>query len=130
MDPRAAVEVLFTMRTVNASNRPRSNSRLAAVIQAREERGRLERTRLEVTGAMARARLKPADLIPAVVTITRFSAGSLDAHDGLRSALKRVVDGVAACLGIDDGRGPVRWLYEQVRAPRGVHGIKIRIERA
>lgn len=50
---------------------------------------------------------------PLVVTLTRVSLGTLDAHDNLRSALKSVVDGVADYFGVDDSDPRVEWVYRQ-----------------
>lgn len=65
---------------------------------------------------------------PVTVTVTRCSAGELDSHDNLRTALKHVVDGVADFLGCDDRDSRITWRYEQQREKRGVHAVKIRIE--
>ncbi len=52
---------------------------------------------------------------PYVVTLTRWAPGVLD-DDGLRAALKRVRDGVAEGLGLDDGpTAPIEWRYAHRR---------------
>lgn len=89
---------------------------------------------------MFRDRKKPIDMhewqgalayltgAPVTVTVTRCSAGELDSHDNLRTALKHVVDGVADFLGCDDRDSRVTWVYAQQREKRGVHAVKIKIE--
>lgn len=59
--------------------------------------------------------LSPAHPLPCVVTLTRISPRSLDAHDNLRSALKFVVDGIADKLGIKDNDPRVEWRYAQAK---------------
>ena len=53
------------------------------------------------------------------VELTRLSAGTLDSHDGLRSALKWVVDGIAEALDVDDGDRAhfAEPLYSQRKTP-------------
>ena len=62
---------------------------------------------------------------PLVVTLTRRSPRRLDEGDNLAAALKHVRDGVADCLGIDDGDPRVEYRVEQRKGP---WGIEIRIE--
>ena len=65
---------------------------------------------------------------PITVTVTRCSAGALDEHDNLRTALKHVVDGVADFLGCDDDDERITWNYAQEKAKRGTHAVRIKIE--
>lgn len=65
--------------------------------------------------------------LPAIVTITRISAGTLDT-DNLASACKGLRDGIAQKLGIDDGSPLVEWRYAQIRGGRGVFKVQIQIE--
>jgi hypothetical protein len=52
------------------------------------------------------------------VEMVRFSAGRLDGHDGLRAALKSVVDGIADALDVNDGDlARVAWVYGQRKTP-------------
>lgn len=63
--------------------------------------------------------------LPAVVTLTRLSAGELD-DDNLRSALKRVRDAVAEWCGCGDSpKDPITWGYGQDKAPRGQQAVRI-----
>lgn len=77
---------------------------------------------------VARA-LTAAHPLPVVVTITRYSAGTLD-DDNLRSALKAVRDGIADRLGVPDNDPRVRWCYAQARCTRGEFGVQVRMEPA
>lgn len=63
---------------------------------------------------------------PWEVVLTRFSVGKgLDPHDGLPSAFKGIVDGIADALEIDDADPQVTWTYRQAKGPPGVE-IRIR----
>jgi hypothetical protein len=121
--------VAFTLRlrTKNPGNTRPSNTVLSAVIARRERTDQHESACLQARIAMRLAKVTPVDLVPAVVTLTRVSTGRLDEHDGLRSALKHVVDGVAEALCVDDGRGAVTWQYRQRSDGRGKFGIDVEI---
>jgi hypothetical protein len=79
----------------------------------------------KVVGLYMRRFKPPAP--PVVVTLTRLSAGTLDAHDNLPSAFKHVVDALAQWLGIDDGDPSVRWIYAQQKAKPHTHQIIVEI---
>lgn len=65
------------------------------------------------------------------VELVRLSSGQLDEHDGLRAALKSVVDGIADALDVNDGdRARVTWLPRQRKAPRGVVGVEVQISQS
>lgn len=66
--------------------------------------------------------------LPITVTLTRISAGELDEHDNLRGALKAVADQIAEMYDIPDKDKRFTWQYAQERAPRGTHGVRVRIE--
>lgn len=121
----------FTLpiRTVNPANANRGNSRIAAILAAKEDAKRKGLALLLTHVAMASAHVSPSDLLPCVVTITRASAGKMDEHDGLRGSLKRVVDGIAKALGVDDGSELVEWRYAQQKAKRGEFAVHVTIER-
>jgi len=69
----------------------------------------------------------PTPQLPAIVCLTRHSAGSLDAHDNLPSAFKHVVDELAVWLGIDDANPLVQWRYEQEKCKRGQTWVTVEI---
>lgn len=85
---------------------------------------RAKRTR---TARRTAAALCPAASLPCAVTLTRYSAGTLD-DDNLRSALKAVRDGIADRLGVDDASPEVEWKYEQAACKRGTYGVSVEIE--
>jgi hypothetical protein len=64
--------------------------------------------------------------LPATVVLTRYSVAEMDS-DGLQSALKSVRDGVADAFKEDDKDPRFNWRYEQAKAPRGCHGVRVRI---
>ena len=70
----------------------------------------------------------PVPALPITVTLTRWSCGTLDAHDNLPSAFKHIVDGLAAWIGIDDASNQVEWKYAQRKCPRGKFGVTVEIE--
>ena len=65
--------------------------------------------------------------LPAVVTLTRYSAGTLD-DDNLRGALKAVRDGIADALGVPDNDPRIYFAYGQASSPRGSYAVHVRIE--
>lgn len=71
----------------------------------------------------------PTHSLPAVVRLTRLSAGTLD-DDNLRGALKGVRDGCADRLGVADNDPRVIWEYAQAKCPRGEYGVRIEIRPA
>lgn len=85
---------------------------------------RAKRTR---TARRTAAALCPPASLPCAVTLTRYSAGTLD-DDNLRSALKAVRDGIADRLGVDDNDARVEWKYEQAACKRGTYGVSVEIE--
>lgn len=76
--------------------------------------------------------MRPLPPFPVVVTVTRLAPSSgLDPHDGLGAACKAVIDGVTDGLGLTNDRDPrVTWKLAQERSPRGVYGVRVRIETA
>lgn len=127
--PARALVVTLPIRTSNPSNLPRGNSRLAAIVRSRKDARQRQMAYVLTLSAIRNAGLSRVHLVPARVTITRISTGRLDPHDGLPPALKRVVDGVADALGVNDGGPFVQWHYDQRRGARGQHLVEIRIER-
>jgi hypothetical protein len=123
------ITFVLAIHTKSAMNGNFGNSRAAAMAQAATDRKHHEAARLGTLEAMRRSGAHPSDLVPARVLVTRCSAGHLDGHDNLREALKRVVDGIAEALGIDDGGPFVDWDYDQAKVSPGVHGVRVRIER-
>ena len=69
----------------------------------------------------------PKPTLPATIFLTRIAPGRLDPHDNLPSSMKHVVDAIAAWIGVDDGDGRLRWLYDQKKAPKGIYAVRIEI---
>jgi hypothetical protein len=69
----------------------------------------------------------PKPQLPVIVCLTRHSAGTLDAHDNLPSAMKHVVDEIASWLGIDDADPRVQWRYEQEKCKRGLTWVSVEV---
>ena len=124
-----AVQFSIALRVRNRQNQARGNTRLAAIIAAREDAVLRDCARAHTLAALHQAGVSRADLIPAVVTMIRVSAGKLD-DDGLRASLKRVRDGIAKALGVNDGGRFVRFRYGQRRGPKKHYEIRVRIERS
>lgn len=78
-------------------------------------RARIKLAKMHRTYAMhsMRAKASPSSIVlPIVVTLTRYSAGTLD-DDNLIGACKAIRDGIADWLRIDDADPRVRYVYEQ-----------------
>jgi len=123
------VAFVIPIRIQNRANMGRPNSMLAGILAKKRDRSEHQSGCLHTRAALARAGRKPYEIVPAVVTLTRVSAGHLDAHDGLPSCLKFVVDGIAEALGIDDGGPFVQWRYSQRKGPPKTHAVQVMIER-
>jgi len=62
------------------------------------------------------------------ITLTRLSRRNLDS-DNLAGALKAVRDGVADCLGIDDGSERLTWVVQQEKTPvPNYQAVRVEIE--
>ena len=69
--------------------------------------------------------------LPVQVKLTRYSAGTLDAWDGLRAALKNVLDGVADAYGVADNDPRFQPVEpQQEKAPPRCHGVRIELQAA
>ena len=121
--------VSIPMRTRNPNNGSQGVSRAAAMGRAREHAKQKQTVFLHVVSAMRKSGLGRMDLLPAVVTLTRVSAGYMDG-DGLAASLKWARDGIAHCLGVDDGGSMIQWVYAQQKSGRNHHEVMVKIERA
>lgn len=61
------------------------------------------------------------------VKLSRIAPRKLDVGDNLPRALSAIRDGIADCLGIDDGDPRIEWSYDQTTSP--VYGVEVWIER-
>ena len=111
------IEFTLPIKTVSESNGSHGNWWAKA--------NRRLAQRKEVWAAM---RGKSPPELPVTVTLTRISAGMLDAHDNLRGSLKTVVDEIADQYKLPDNDPQFDWRYAQEKAKRGVYGVRIRIE--
>lgn len=89
-----------------------------------------EQACLEVKATLHSRRVRPVELLPVRVTMTRVSAGHLDG-DNLRGALKHVRDGIADALGFKNDDHPhLRFEYAQRRGPQKTYLVEVLVERA
>lgn len=101
------MRIEFPLLTVSMLNK-REHFR----VTAKRKKQHRETVRLMLNG-------KTPPALPVIVTLTRVSAGTLDAHDNLPSSMKNIVDEIAAWLGIDDADPRVSWRYAQAKcAPK------------
>lgn len=126
---RPILQFSLPIKTTNASNMQRGNSRTIAIIRSQEDSKRRNAAYTLTLSAMRNAGISRVDLVPCIVRLTRVSAGRLDGHDALAPALKRVVDGIAQALGIDDGGPFVQWQYDQRRGPPKHYAVLVAIVR-
>lgn len=125
----APVRFVLRLKTKNPLNVRVANSRSAAMAIRRRDRVERDTSRAETIRALRLARVTPCDLLPARVLLTRFSSGRLDPHDGLPASFKRIVDGIALALCVDDGGPAVQWRYRQGKCKPGLFGLVVTIER-
>lgn len=111
---RVGVEVVLPIKTVAGLNAREHH--MARARRVKRERG-------------LAATMVPARPLPAVVTLTRMSAGTLD-DDNLQGACKGIRDGIADKLGVADNDPRIEWRYAQEKTKRGVYGVRVRIEDA
>lgn len=88
------------------------------------QRSRLVKSQRSAACLALKTKLRP---FPAVITLTRLSAGELD-DDNLQGALKAVRDGVADAYQLPDNDSRLRWRYAQQRCKRGAFGVRVEIE--
>lgn len=77
-------------------------------------RPKAERVKAQRGTVAAYLRLQRLPALPAVVTLTRCSPGTLDG-DNLAAGLKAIRDGVADAYSINDRDPRLTWCYEQRR---------------
>ena len=134
---RDALVVTLAVVTRNECNGPHGNPYAAAA--------KHKRVRTTVTNILAAC--PEWTTLPVTVTITRHSAGKLDAHDGLGSALKPAIDAIADWLPLpkkrrvvvvkgvreerwhaDDSDPRVTWVLEQGKCSPGQTWLTVRLE--
>lgn len=122
------IRFMIPIRLNNPLNADLGNSRLAAIRKSRENASQRETGYVHTIGALARARVKREGILPALVRFTRLSSGHLD-DDNLPACFKRIRDGVADALGVDDGGPFVRFEYAQRKGPPKTHAIMVEIQK-
>jgi hypothetical protein len=122
-----SVFVSLPIRTTNPLNGGFGNTKVAGILKAKARASHRNVTRLALLAELRRAGLAPGDLVPAVVSLVRVSAGKMD-DDGLAASCKGVRDGIADALGVDDGGRFIRFLYGQRKGPQKHFAIEVRIE--
>lgn len=105
------VTVRLQVKLVNESNGSHGN------FHARRRRTEQERKSAGIAVAFASgfARSSTARYVVTMTRIVTSRGKFMDEHDGLRSAFKHYVDGVADALEIDDGSKRIEWKYDQER---------------
>ena len=103
-----------------------ANLREHWAVRAKRAKGQRERAWLHVRGALPLATLQRARVVGAIIELVRVAPRKLDS-DNLASAFKAVRDGVADCLGIDDGDERLEWRYSQRRGKPGELAVEIEI---
>lgn len=92
------------------------------------KRARFVRSERDTACMMVKPQLAMLDRspLPAIVTITRHSAGTLD-DDNLQGALKSVRDGIADALGVKDNDKRIYWFYRQAKCKLRDFGVTVEI---
>jgi hypothetical protein len=123
-------EHLFAgMRPENTSNGPQGGSKVFQIIRSQKRAA----IRAEVRDGL-RKLIDPQYRDPRrkeqlVVQITRIGVGKMDPWDGLRTALKPVLDGIADAFGTRDDNPRFTWCEpQQTKAGQGVYHVRVRIE--
>lgn len=117
------IEFEIPVRTVNPTN---NRQHWRVVWRRSKDQRRLASSSL-TTPAMAGLWAQARVHLPAVVTLTRISPGTLD-DDNLRPALKSIRDGIADAFGVADNDPRIEWRYDQAKAKRGQYGVRVCIQ--
>lgn len=120
--------VLEGLHLKNRANMQLGNSQRAAFAKHRDDKTHHALAKDATRRALEREGVTAVHMVPARVWIIRAGFGRGLDDDNLAAASKRVRDGIAAALGVDDGGPFVRWKYANVAAAAGVHAVVVRIE--
>lgn len=113
------------IRTTNPNNGQIGNSRLAAILRAKDRKAKRQAVFVMLRAHDARPFVDGCEVVVRRVAPSQ----GLDPHDGLGAALKPVFDAIADWLGYRSDRDPrVRWVPEQRRGARGEYAVEIEIE--
>jgi len=123
------ITVRLDVRTRNFANGSQGRTRASMLARAAEKRRLRWKTREQ---CFLQEYSRIGSQYPVAnkwtITLTRIAPRQLDAHDGLRSALKPVVDGVADFFGCKDNDPRLQWQYEQRRGGVREYAVEIRLE--
>jgi hypothetical protein len=120
--------VLEGLDLKNRSNHQLGNSKRAAFAKHNEDKRHHGLAVDEARRALELEGVRSVDMVPAKVWILRASFGRGFDDDGLAHASKRVRDGIAEALEVDDGGPFIRFRYGNLKASAGVHAVVVRIE--
>ena len=107
----ARLSVILPVKTVSEAN-AHTHWRL------RQKRAKLQRYAAYTLVKAEAVREGGLPALPAIITMTRLSAGKLD-DDNLAGAMKHVRDGIADAYGVDDGDDRYDWRVAQERPQKG-----------
>lgn len=117
--------VRIDIKTTNPSNGSFGVTRWAAIQQTRDRRKQRQTTARVMAATLAAEEYQ--DGVRVLVTRVAPSSG-LDKHDGLPSACKSVVDGIADWLGMKDNDPRIVWRYDQRRGPPRYYAVEVAVE--
>lgn len=112
------IDITLPIRTVNPTNNRQHWRKVWA-------RGKKQRSAAHAASVLHG--VDAEEPLPAIVTMTRISTGTLD-DDNLRPALKSIRDGIADAFGVPDNDPRIEWRYAQAKGKRGDHAVRITIE--
>lgn len=124
-----ALTFTLAVHLTNPLNGATGSSMLAQIIRSQKRAKHRKAASFEVLQALRLRALSAIDFVPAVVKLTRVSAGRMD-DDGLAAACKGIRDGIAEALGVNDGGRFIQFLYDQRKGPQRVHAVEVLIVRA
>ncbi len=119
-----SISVTLPITTRNPLNGAQGGGMRAVMAKSRQRKAQRQGTAFALRLKAASCRIWLGLDGAVEITLTRFSPGELDQHDGLRAALKSCVDGVTDALGLKSDRDSrLVFIYAQKRAPQ--HAVQI-----
>jgi len=126
------ITVRLDVRTRNYANGSQGRTRAGMLARAAEKRRLRDMTvqqcGTQLVGRMTSHTFHQLRYDGCTITLTRIAPRQLDAHDGLRSALKPVCDGVADFFGCKDNDPRLEWVYRQERGKVREYAVLITLE--
>lgn len=125
MIPGLPLLVVLPIRTSNPLNGGNPGNRVAAILKSKERAIHRNAACKILRPWLFQLSHDPASLLPATITLTRISPGTMNAWDGLPASLKAIVDGIADAFGLPDEDPRFTWAQpRQRKGPRGVHAVE------